>query len=316
MNNTTAEGAMDYKQIIDAETWAFIDKTLAHYPADAATWSVQKNREVYDDMSRVFASQRPVGVNTEDRHVAHIPVRVYETGEHDITIVYFHGGGFILGGLDSHDGVCAELCARTGYRVVSVDYRLAPEHKHPAAFDDSYQATMWAADEWQQPIVLAGDSAGGNLAAAVAHAIRGKDAAIVGQVLIYPGLGGNVDEGSYITYANAPLLTRDEVLYYTDVRYDGGRPVADVAASPLDDSDFTGLPATVIVSAQCDPLSDDGRHYRDKIHAAGGKAVWFNEDGLVHGYLRARHSVERARASFTRIVEAARALGSGVWPYA
>lgn len=306
---------MDYKQIIDEETWDFINKTLAHYPADAATWSIEKNREVYDNMQRAFASGRPAEVKTQDRSIDHIPGRIYETGAHPVTIVYFHGGGFILGGLDSHDDVCAELCARTGYRVMSVDYRLAPEHKHPAAFEDSYQATKWAADAWPHPIVLAGDSAGGNLAAAVAHAARGQIASITGQVLIYPGLGGNFDEGTYIAHADAPLLTRDEVLYYMDVRCGGGKPAGDITASPLEDEDFSGLPPTVIVSAQCDPLSDDGRHYRDKINAAGGQAIWFNEDGLVHGYLRARHSVERARASFTRIVKAAKALGAGEWPY-
>lgn len=306
---------MDYNQIIDDETWEFINKSLMHYPAEAATWPVAKNRQVYDNMRRVFASKRPANVRTQDRSIGHIPVRIYETGAHAVTIVYFHGGGFILGGLDSHDDVCAELCARTGYRVVSVDYRLAPEHKHPAAFEDSYQATRWAADEWHHAIVLAGDSAGGNLASAVAHAARGKNLSIAGQVLIYPGLGGNIDEGSYIAHADAPMLTRDEVLYYMDARYDGGKPAGDTTASPLEDTDFSGLPPTVIVSAQCDPLSDEGQHYRDRIHAAGGKAVWFNEGGLVHGYLRARHSVGRARASFSRIVEAAKLLGAGEWPY-
>ena len=306
---------MDYHQIIDEETWAFVNKTLSQYPAEAATWSVQQNREAYDNMSRVFSRSRPNSVTTLDRTFNGVPTRIYENGSAAVTIVYYHGGGFILGGLESHDDVCAELCSETGYRVVSVEYRLAPEHKHPAAFEDSYSVCEIVANEWQQPIVLVGDSAGGNLAAAVAHASRGKIDAIAGQLLIYPGLGGNIDQGSYISHAQAPMLTRDDILYYIDVRYDGSKPVDDPTFSPLSDTNFENLPPTVVVSAQCDPLSDDGRHYRDKIVAAGGKAVWFNEEGLVHGYLRARSSVRRAQMSFTRIVDAAKALGTGNWPY-
>ena len=98
-------------------------------------------------------------------------------------------------GCDSHDDVCAELCGRTGYELVSVDYRLAPEHLHPAAFDDALAAFEWIAASLPQPILLAGDCAGGNLAAAVSHATRGHSRAPIGQVLIYPGLGGDIDEG-------------------------------------------------------------------------------------------------------------------------
>ncbi len=306
---------MNYSEIIDQETWDFIERSLTAYPPESATWSVQKNREVYDDMRKLFAQPRPVSVAVQDGKIGHIPVRNYECGPAEVSIVYFHGGGFILGGLDSHDDGCADLCAGTGDRVLSVDYRLAPEHKHPAAFEDAFRATAWTLQEYGHPVVLAGDSAGGNLAAAVSHAARSKLEPVAGQVLIYPGLGGNVDEGSYVTHAEAPMLTRAEVLYYMNVCSDGARPEGDVTASPLADSSFAGLPPTVIISAECDPLSDDGRHYRDKVIAGGGKAVWFNEAGLVHGYLRARHTVKRAQASFERIVNAAAALGKGEWPY-
>ena len=308
-------GKMDYSKLIDAETWAFIEKTQALYPSESATWPVEKNRRLYDQMGRLFTTGHPDGVSSRDFPIGHIPVRLYETGSASASVIYFHGGGFILGGLESHDDVCADICKATGYRVLSVDYRLAPEHKHPAAFDDSFAATRWVRNEWPEPIVLAGDSAGGNLAAAVAHSARGQIDGISGQVLIYPGLGGDIDAGSYIEHADAPMLTRDEIIYYMDVRYDGLRPKNDATAAPLLDTDFTGLPPTVIVSAQCDPLSGDGEQYRDKIVSAGGKAAWFNEDGLVHGYLRARHTVGRARASFERVTTAIAALGRGDWPY-
>ncbi len=305
----------DYSEIIDQETWGFIERSQAIYPPDAVTWSIAKNRQVYDGMARVFHTGRPAGMITEDRLIGRIPVRIYEQGDAAATVVYLHGGGFILGGLESHDDVCADIWARTGYRVMSVDYRLAPEFKHPAAFDDAFQATQWAAHTWRQPLVLAGDSAGGNLAAAVVHATRGDITDIAGQVLIYPALGGDVNAGSYLRHANAPMLTRAEILYYEDMRFAGARPASDPTVSQLQDSDFTNLPPTVIVTAQCDPLSDDGRHYRDKITAAGGQAVWFEEAGLVHGYLRARTTVRRAKESFDRIACAIEALGQAEWPY-
>ncbi len=304
---------MDYDKLIDAETWAFIRRTENFYPVDAETRDIAFQRQVYDAMCNAFNAGRPDGVRTEDAQADTVPVRIYSTGSPTRTVVYFHGGGWVLGGLHSHDCVCAEICAQTGFRVVAVDYRLAPEYPHPAAFDDSWAAAQWAAREWGEGLVLVGDSAGGNLAAAVAHHARGRLGPILGQVLIYPGLGGDPDRGSYSNHADAPMLTRSAILAYRDLRADGAAPAADPTFEPLADTDFTGLPPTVIFSAECDPLSDDGRDYRDKIVAAGDKACWVNERGLVHGYLRARTTVERARASFIRIVEAIDALGKGNW---
>lgn len=306
---------VDYDTLIDAQTWAFIRQSGTYYPKDAVTLDIAGQRDVYDTMCRAFFQGYPDGVSAKDRSGDGVPVRVYSAGDPTRSVVYYHGGGFVVGGLESHDDVCAEICAQTGYRVVSVDYRLAPEHKHPAAFDDAWTATRWAAREYGDDLVLAGDSAGGNLAAAVAHHARGRLNRILGQVLIYPGLGGDMDKGSYIEHAHAPLLTRDDILFYRDIRLAGEEPQGDPTYAPLHDRDFSGLPPTVIMTADCDPVRDDGRDYRDRLTAAGGRVCWRNEEGLVHGYLRARTSVERARASFERITVAIEALGQGVWPY-
>lgn len=310
----------DYSDLIDAETWAFIERTSAFYPPDTVDYTIAQQRAVYDRMCREFHTGYPDGVTAETSAIstpAHaVPIRIYRTRapEAAAMVLYFHGGGFILGGLESHDDVCAELCQSTGYEVVSVDYRLAPEHVHPAAYDDAMSAFDWAAATYKRPILLAGDSAGGNLAAAVAHATRGHGRAPFGQVLIYPGLGGDMTRGSYVTHAEAPMLTRRDLDFYRDIRFGGAQPAPDPSFAPLADMDFAGLPPTVIVTAECDPLSSDGEAYRDAILAAGGRAIWFEERGLVHGYLRARRSVARARESFARVAEALSALGRGTWP--
>ncbi len=306
---------MDYNALIDKETWAFIARTLESYPEDAVELTIEGQRAVYDTMCREFHQGYPDGISATDVSANGVPVRVYSAGQPTRTVVYYHGGGFVVGGLESHDDVCAEICVQTGYRVVAVDYRLCPEFRHPVQFQDSWAATQWAASEFGDPLILAGDSAGGNLAAAVAHYSRGRLDNVLGQVLIYPGLGGDMSKGSYLDHANAPLLTLAEIQFYQTVRFDGEEPVGDATYAPLHDTDFAGLPPSVIVTADCDPLRDDGRDYRDRIQAAGGLAHWINEDGLVHGYLRARTTVTRAQDSFERISIAIEALGQGLWPY-
>ena len=306
----------DYAALIDDEMWAYIDKVDACYPPGAVDLDIAGQRRVYDDMCRVFYLGRPKGVVVKDKPYGGVPCRRYEVRASDVTVIYYHGGGFVVGGLDSHDDVCAEICARTGYSVVSVDYALAPERVFPACFDDAWAAFEGIAAQHGGKIVLCGDSAGGNLAAAVAHSARGRHDSIVGQVLVYPGLGGDGSQGSYVRHANAPHLTTADMQFYMQVRT-GGRapPVGDPRYAPLQDTDFTGLPPTVCVVAECDPLASDGEAYAQAICAAGGWAVNFNEAGLVHGCLRARMMSVRAAAFFDRVVDAVAALGAGRWPY-
>jgi len=299
---------MDYSDLIDDETWDFIRRTGEFYPPDAVNMSIAEQRRVYDEMCREFFQGYPPGVSASDTRLGDVPVRIYKSGTPDFNVVYLHGGGFVVGGLDSHDDVCAEICERTGARVISADYRLAPEHKHPAAFDDSLAVVRAVAQHWPEPLVLAGDSAGANLAAAVAHTLRGE-IELAGQVLIYGGFGGDINRGSYVTHAQAPLLTRDDIVFYGAVCHEDGMPENDPTAAPLHDTDFSGLPPSVLISAQCDPLADDSRAYAAAIRDNGGQVVHVEEPGLVHGYLRARTTVTRAAKSFDRIIAAINALG-------
>ena len=297
----------DYSERIDAPTWAFIKTTEAAYPADTSGFTMAQHRAAYDAMCRVFYHGRPAGLVVQDRRIAGVACRAYQGGP--LQLVYFHGGGFYVGGLHSHDDICAELCVRTGLTVIAVDYRLSPEHLHPAAYDDAMAVTL----SLSGPVLLAGDSAGGNLAAAVSHGLRALGRQVLGQVLIYPGLGGDIDRGSYLTHANAPMLTRADVVMGSTIRHNG-QPGNDPTAVPLRDTDFTGLPPTLAIAAECDPIADDSTTYAAAITAAGGIAIAVTEPGLVHGYLRARHAVPRAAASFTRICNALSAMATGQWP--
>ena len=297
----------DYTALIDAETWAFIRETEAHCPPPRGEFDVAVQRARYDAMCAAVDGQRPDGVKVTDSHAETVPIRIYATADPAATVLYLHGGGFVLGSLDSHDSACADICARSECRVVSVGYRLAPEHKDTAAYDDALASARWALFRYGSPLILCGDSAGATLAASVAHAMRQN---VAGQVLIYPYLGGDMNTGSYLTHANAPMLSREDMLFFEGVRTDGGLPEGDVRYAPLAETDFKGLPPTAVFTAECDPLCDDGQHYVDQLVAAGAKATCVKEPGLVHGYLRARHTVGRARDGFTRIVEAVKKLAN------
>lgn len=301
--------APDYQTLIDAPTWEFIRRTEAAYPPDTASRSIAEQRAIYDAMCATFRLPRPAGLRVEDRRIGGVPCRVYD-GTGPATVIWLHGGGYVVGGLDSHDEACAGLAHATRLRVIAVDYRLSPEHRHPAALEDA--CAVIAATPG--PLVLAGDSAGGNLAAAAAHRLR--DPRLLGQVLIYPGLGGDRSRGSYQTHAHAPMLTRADVEFYAGIRHGGVEPPpGDATVAPLQDTDFTRLPMTLAIAAECDPLADDAAEYAVRITAAGGRAHAVTERGLVHGYLRARSTVPKAADSFDRILAAVGAFAAGRWPF-
>lgn len=270
-------------------------------------------RTAYEATCRALHPGRPEGVSAEEHRAGDVPVRVYTAGRPNSTVLYIHGGGWALGGLDSHDDICARICDRTGFRVVGVDYRLAPEHKHPAAFDDCRMATDWALATFAGRLVLAGDSAGGNLAAAVARAMTPGEKRITGQVLIYPALAATHDSASCIENAEAPMLTRADLFHYDRLRSDGPVPADDPRFAPLSGTDFSGLPPTAVFTAELDPLRDDGAAYCAQLSAAGVPAHRVNETGLVHAYLRARTLSPRARESVDAIILAIETLGQGKW---
>ena len=290
--------------ITDRQVLAFIERTESFYPPDAVEFSVAEQRALYDRMSAAFRQPRPPGLTVVDEVLdgagAPVPARRYTPASPGpARVLYFHGGGFVVGGLDSHDDVCAEIAARVGVEVVSADYRLCPEHPHPAAYRDALAAVDALAD---RPLVVAGDSAGGNLAAAVALA-RGH--LLRGQVLIYPGLGGDrLGLASYTERARAPLLSAEEVSYYREIRAGGPPPVGDPSFCPLAARDLSGLPRCFVSAAEHDPVRDDGVEWVRRLREAGIEAEAVVEPDLPHGHLRARTMSARAAAAFDRVVEA------------
>ena len=283
----------DYAALLDEEVKAFLSKVAAFYPDDAVNLSIADQRRLYDAMSAAFDAGRPAGLVVEDCAFAGVSCRVYGPAAPRGTLLYCHGGGFVVGGLDSHDSICAELSIAAHLRVVAVDYRLSPEHPHPADFEDALRVFDVLAGSADGPLVLAGDSAGGNLVAAVAHARRGTGR-LKGQLLIYPGLGGGPDLPSYKTHAHAPGLSTRDMAYYMAMRAGGEDKANDPTFAPLKDRDFSGLPPTVVITAECDPLSSDGDAYVSALRAAQVPALWVEEKGLVHAYLRARHMSAKA----------------------
>jgi len=306
---------------LDPEIATFVAKTDSFYPPTANTATAAENRRIYDRMCAAFRTPYPPGVTAMDAVLtAETPARSLRLRRYTcakpqpgVALLYLHGGGFVLGGLDSHDDVCAELCAGAAIAVVALDYRLAPEHPYPAALDDAIAAyaSLRAAG---QRVVVAGDSAGGNLTAALCLRLRRlQQPAPLGQVLIYPGLGGDPARAVQRGLAEAPLLSIADTLHYRAV-YAGGAdriPKADPEFAPLQATEFTNLPPAAIFAAGIDPLCPDAEDYAAALKHAGVPVQYRNDPGLVHGHLRARHASRIAGACFAAIVRAVGDLARG-----
>lgn len=282
----------------------FLEVCASFYPDDAVSASIAQQRQWYDSLCAHFDRPLPDGMTTEDDLVeGRIPVRRYRPAKVTTANVlfYIHGGGFVVGSLDSHHAICADLAVHVGAELVSVDYRLAPENVWPAPHDDCFAVLQHLLAD-KRRVVLIGDSAGGNLAAGLA--IRARDQGldgIAGLALVYPALGGDLISGSYAEMANAPGLTSADVAYYRAVLQ---APADDPVAHPLRASSLAGLPPAFVSVAHFDPLRDDGRAFAAGLAQAGGE-VWFREEPqMVHAWLRARHMSEGAQAGFTALCAA------------
>jgi acetyl esterase len=223
-----------------------------------------------------------------------IPVRVYEPHEPRegaASTVFLHGGGFIHGSVASHDGFCRRWSKGTGSTVVSVEYRLAPEHRAPAGRDDAIAAVRWAEQQGfaRDGLLIAGDSSGGNLAASAAIALRDQGSSpLTGQVLLYPFLDPTMSSNSYRTRGTGYFVTAQQLAYYWrsalgDERF--GHHAADPSVTPLAASDLSGLPPAIVVTGGLDPLSDEGIDYAARLRAAGVPVLERRYPDQFHGFV-------------------------------
>ncbi|MBL8380413.1 MAG: alpha/beta hydrolase [Burkholderiales bacterium] len=226
-----------------------------------------------------------------------VPLRLYrpQAAAPDAVLpvlVYFHGGGWTIGDLDTHDVLCRQLANTAGIALVSVDYRMGPEHRFPAAVDDSLAATYWVSRNAASMkldaarLAVGGDSAGGNLAAVVALAARDAgDLPVAYQLLIYPATDMRRGQASHTTNGQGYLLTRDTMDYFHDHYIDDVQHDIDPRASPLLAADHARLPPALVLTAGFDPLRDEGMEYAAKLSAAGSKAMYVCFERQIHGFI-------------------------------
>lgn len=300
---------------VDPGMLKFYKELTAVSPPESAHWPLPEQRKAWDDACRQFRSPRPERIITEDLDANGVHVRVFRPPGNvpKPGVIYFHGGGWVLGSCETHDDMCAEMADGADVVTVLVDYRLAPEHRFPAQLEDSLAVLDWM---WMSGralgidpthIIGAGDSAGGQMTVALAMTLRDQRLPqLRGQVLIYPVLGADTETPSYISNADAPCLTRNEMQFYLEsfLGPQGSANWSNPYAVPNLAEDVSGLPHAFITVAAHDPLHDDGVIFHEKLKRAGVPSLLRREPALAHSYMRARKVSPPAGEGFAAIVRA------------
>jgi acetyl esterase len=268
-------------------------------------------RQQYAETRIESAGPRPDSVNASDHLIGHLPVRLYRPKAASAkallpTLVWAHGGGWVVGGIDTHDAICGQLAAQAGIAVLSVGYRLAPEHPFPAAFDDMVAALDWAGHEGDSigidPHLLAvgGDSAGGNVAAAAALWARDRAMNNVRfQLLVYPVTDCVTTSASYALFADGFGLTRTSMQWFIDQYVPRTGDRSDWRAAPLRAPNLAGVCPAMVITAGYDPLRDEGRAYAGRLRDEGGGCDMIEFGGMIHGFFgmgAVLHAARRAIA--------------------
>lgn len=282
--------------------------------------TADEGRKIYRDSRRALSPQPPEVAKVENFEVSGpagpIPVRLYRPADSPAeaalpVLIYYHGGGWVIGDLDTHDVVCRQLANDGGFAVLSVDYRLAPEHRFPAAVDDAYAALAWVARDGRTRgldttrIAVSGDSAGGNLAA-VASLLAREQAGpkIAFQALIYPATNMERNTPSHAEFAEGFLLTKDAQVWFQQQYLSAPQDRDDWRASPLKAPDLSALPPALILTAGYDPLRDEGQAYADRLTACGVRTAYHCYAAQIHGFITMGKIIGQANEALAEVAGA------------
>jgi acetyl esterase len=290
---------------------AYVDRLKKEMAGASPAVTPEERRALFAIRGEAFRLPMPDRVKPIDHFVCapgrEIPIRRYRPRdvERPPLVLYFHGGGWVCGGVESHEGITSCMAAETGAEVISVHYRRPPENPYPAAFDDCLYVARWAIAGASRlgidgrRVVVAGDSAGGNLAAAIAIAARDEgDPVLRAQVLIYPVLDADPNRASYLA-GRDPILLRDNMIYYLNAYLQGRLETTDPLALPFRVKDVARLVPAFVLTADHDPLLDEALDYAERLRAAGVPTTLRRPAGTIHGFLRARQYSELARQEFS-----------------
>jgi len=304
---------------------AFLDMLASSGAPPIEQLPLAEARAVRSEMIAAGGPEEPVA-DVQNRSVpgpgGPIAVRVYrpEKNQPLPALIFFHGGGFVICNLDTHDRQCRSLANGSGCAVISVDYRLAPEHKHPAAVDDAYAVTRYVAEHAAEfgidpnRIAVGGDSAGGNLAAVVSLLSRDRGGpSLKFQLLIYPLVDFYDQSPSMQQYSEDHFLTRAGMDWFTRNYLPSREAGLEPSASPLHAANFRGLPPAMIITAECDPLRDQGEAYARKLEGAGVPVELKRYEGMIHPFFQFGGILDTARVAMKDAALALRrALGTAV----
>ena len=292
-----------YEKLFDDEVKKFISIS-ASFTGKSPSDSIEEMRKNYNEMVEHFRQARPSNVKTEDKKVEFkertLIYRHYsKSANNNSDLIYFHGGGFVLGGLESHDDVCAAVGDITGCNVFSLDYSLAPEVRYPEFFLDAIRFYYFIKNP-ERRLILMGDSAGGTLAGFVSSKVRNVAIRPDAQVLIYPDLAGQISYRVKRQFWDAPLLTKNDIDFYHKC---AGLPLELGLHDLIGNFDHDNMPKTLIVSAEVDPLAQDCQIYSESLKRHGCDITFLEGIGLPHGFLRARNVSEKARTIFDKTMK-------------
>jgi acetyl esterase len=308
--------------MLHPQTRALLDLIEQKKIPPTHTLSVADARAYYRDRRGVTQPAPPEVALVRDLQASGpagpIPLRLYRpmgSSESALlpVLVYYHGGGWVIGDLDTHDSLCRALCNESGCAVVSVDYRLAPEHRFPAAVNDALAATRWVRAQAAElkldasRLAVGGDSAGGNLAAVVSIAARDSgDLPITFQLLIYPATDQHRSAPSHTTNGEGYLLTRDTMDYFSGHYITDPAQYQDWRSSPLLHTDLSKLPPALVLTAGYDPLRDEGAAYAEALTAAGNRASYVCFERQIHGFITMGKLLDEANTAVTMCAAALR----------